>query len=98
MCVLYRGLNRVTNLSKYPIGRCDSVIEDLGDASGELFIIYLDKTTNTNNKPPDLPIVSLPYGELAPSIEKHLNDNQYFFKISYLSIFLLLIIHCNPKN
>ena len=36
ICVSYRGLNKVTNPFEYPIGRCDSAIKDLGDASGTL--------------------------------------------------------------
>ena len=43
MCVSYHGLNKVTNPFEYPIGRCDSAIEDLGDASGIIFFICLDK-------------------------------------------------------
>ena len=43
MCISYRGLNKVTNLFEYPIGRCDSAIEYLGDASGTLYCICLDK-------------------------------------------------------
>ena len=43
MCVSYRGLNKVTNPFEYPIGRCDNAIEDLGDASGTLYCICLDK-------------------------------------------------------
>ena len=43
MCVSYRGLNGVTWSFEYPIGRCDSAIEDLGDAAGPLYFICLDK-------------------------------------------------------
>lgn len=43
MCVSYRGLNRVTNPFEYPIGRCDSAIEDFGDNAGKLYFICLDK-------------------------------------------------------
>ena len=43
MCVSYRGLNKVTNPFEYPIGRCDSAFKDLGDASGTLYFICLDK-------------------------------------------------------
>ena len=43
MSVSYRDLNKVTNPFEYPIGQCNSAIEDLGDASGILFFICLDK-------------------------------------------------------
>ena len=42
MCVSYRGLNRVTKIFAYPISRCDSSIEDMGDYVGILFFISLD--------------------------------------------------------
>ena len=43
MCLSYHGLNKVTNPFECPICRCDSVIVDLGDASGTLYFICLDK-------------------------------------------------------
>ena len=42
MCVSYRGLNRVTKIFAYPISRCDSSIEDMGDHIGIIFFISLD--------------------------------------------------------
>ena len=42
MCVSYRGLNRVTKIFAYPISRCDSSIEDMGDHVGIIFFISLD--------------------------------------------------------
>ena len=42
MCVSYRGLNRVTKIFAFPILRCDSSIEDMGDHVGILFFISLD--------------------------------------------------------
>ena len=44
MCVSYQQLNWVTNLFEYPIGRCDTAIEDLGYSDGEVFFLCLDKT------------------------------------------------------
>ena len=43
ICASYRGLNKVINPFEYTIGRCDSSIKDLGDASGTLYSIVLDK-------------------------------------------------------
>ena len=43
MCVFCRGLNKVTHPFEYPIGRCDSAIEDLGDTSSTLYFMCLDK-------------------------------------------------------
>ena len=42
MCVSYRGLNRITKVFAYPISRCDSSIEDMGDHVGTLYFISLD--------------------------------------------------------
>ena len=42
MCISYRGLNRVTKIFAYPISRCDSSIEDMGDCVGVIFCIRLD--------------------------------------------------------
>ena len=42
MCVSYQGLNRVTKIFAYPISRCDSSIEDMGDHIWILFFISLD--------------------------------------------------------
>ena len=42
MCVSYRDLNRVTKIFAFPILRCDSSIEDMGDHVGILFFISLD--------------------------------------------------------
>ena len=39
----YRGLSKLTNQFKCPIYRCDSAIEDLGDAYSTLYFICLDK-------------------------------------------------------
>lgn len=43
MCVSYRGLNKVTQLFEYPIGRCDTAIEDLGDTSSIFYFICLNE-------------------------------------------------------
>ena len=42
MCVSYRGLNRVTNPFKYPIGRCDDAIEDVGNGTQYVYFIIVD--------------------------------------------------------
>ena len=34
MCVSYRALNKITKPFKYPIGRCDDAVDDLGDGAG----------------------------------------------------------------
>ena len=48
MCISYRALNRITNPFEYPIGRCDSAIEDIGDGSGFLWFISLDAVQGYN--------------------------------------------------
>jgi len=42
MCVSFRGLNRVTNPFEFPIGRCDSAIEDVGDGSRYVYFVSLN--------------------------------------------------------
>lgn len=39
----YRELNAVTHSFEYPIWHCDTAIEDLGDSTGTLVFICLDK-------------------------------------------------------
>ena len=42
ICISYRGLNIVTNLFEYPIGRCDDDIEDVGDGTHYIWFISVD--------------------------------------------------------
>jgi len=42
MCVSFRSLNRITNPFEFPIRRCDSTIEDVGDGSGYIYFVSLD--------------------------------------------------------
>ena len=39
LCVSYCALNKVTKLFCYPIGRCNDVVENLGDGVGRLYFI-----------------------------------------------------------
>lgn len=39
MCVSYRALNKITKPFKYPIGRCDDAVDDLGDGAGRIFLL-----------------------------------------------------------
>ena len=59
-----------------------------------IFHIYLDKTTDTNNKRPNLPVIFLSCGELAPSMKKHHTINFTFpKKLFYPSISPFEIFH-----
>lgn len=48
MCISYRALIRTTNPFEYPIGRCNSAIEDVGDGSGFIWFISLDAAQGYN--------------------------------------------------
>ena len=42
LCVSYRKLNSVTKPFRYPIPRCSSAVQDLGDSHGPMYFITVD--------------------------------------------------------